>query len=149
MRKLRLGFVAGMLLAASFGAPASEYEQLRKAPVVHPLVWESFALSDVHLTDSYFKHAMDLDKGYLLSLDVDRLIPHVRRNVGLEPKGENYGGWEKGGGCSWGHYMSAVSMMYASTGDTALLDKLDYLLDQLEECQQQRPDGWFLSLIHI
>ena len=137
-----------MLLAASFGAPASEYEQLRKAPVVHPLVWESFALSDVHLTDSYFKHAMDLDKGYLLSLDVDRLIPHVRRNVGLEPKGENYGGWEKGGGCSWGHYMSAVSMMYASTGDTALLDKLDYLLDQLEECQQQRPDGWFITGEH-
>lgn len=148
MRKFGLGFVGGILLAASFGISASEYEQLRKAPVVHPLVWESFALSDVQLTDSYFKQAMDLNKEYLLSLDVDRLIPHVRRNAGLQPKGENYGGWEKGGGCSWGHYMSALSMMYASTSDTALLDKLDYLLSQLEECQQQCPDGWFITGEH-
>ncbi len=29
---------------------------------------------------------MDLHKGYLLSLDVDRLIPHVRRSVGLQGK---------------------------------------------------------------
>ena len=65
---------------------ASEYEQVRKAPRVHVPVWQSFALSEVELTDSYFKKAMDLHKGYLLSLDVDRLIPHVRRSVGLQGK---------------------------------------------------------------
>ena len=34
---------------------ASEYEQVRKAPRVHVPVWQSFALSEVELTDSYFK----------------------------------------------------------------------------------------------
>lgn len=124
---------------------ASEYEQVRKAPRVHVPVWQSFALSEVELTDSYFKKAMDLHKGYLLSLDVDRLIPHVRRSVGLQGKGDNYGGWEKHGGCTYGHYMSACAMMYASTGEKALLDKLNYMLDELQECQKQTPDGWFIT----
>ena len=124
---------------------ASEYEQVRKAPRVHVPVWQSFALSEVELTDSYFKKAMALHKGYLLSLDVDRLIPHVRRSVGLQGKGDNYGGWEKHGGCTYGHYMSACAMMYASTGEKALLDKLNYMLDELQECQKQTPDGWFIT----
>ena len=124
---------------------ASEYEQVCKVPSVHAPVWQSFALSDVKLTDSYFKNAMELHKGYLLSLDVDRLIPHVRRNVGLTGKKENYGGWETHGGCTYGHYMSACAMMYAATGEKAFKDKLDYLLSELKECQQQEEDGWFIT----
>ena len=77
---------------------AAESDQIRVAPRVHAPLWRSFSLSDVELTDSYFKRAMDLNKEYLLSLEVDRLIPHVRRGVGLQGKGKNYGGWEQGGG---------------------------------------------------
>lgn len=65
---------------------ASECEQVSKVPCTHTPVWQSFSLSDVKLTSGIFKGAMDLHKGYLLSLDVDRLIPHVRRNVGLRGK---------------------------------------------------------------
>lgn len=36
-------------------------------------------------------------------------------------------------------------MMYASTGEKALLDKLNYMLDELQECQKQTPDGWFIT----
>lgn len=124
---------------------ASENERVRVSPVVHTPVWQSFSLSDVKLTDSYFKKAMDLHKGYLLSLEVDRLIPHVRRNVGLEGKGQNYGGWETHGGCTYGHYMSACAMMYAATGEKAFLDKLNYMLSELKECQKHTSDGWFIS----
>ncbi len=95
MKKYRLVFVLSILFLGVIKLTASEYEQVRKAPRVHVPVWQSFALSEVELTDSYFKKAMDLHKGYLLSLDVDRLIPHVRRSVGLQGKGDNYGGWEK------------------------------------------------------
>lgn len=124
---------------------AAESDQIRVAPRVHAPLWRSFSLSDVELTDSYFKRAMDLNKEYLLSLEVDRLIPHVRRGVGLQGKGKNYGGWEQGGGCSYGHYMSACAMMYASTGEKAFLDRLNYLLDELKECQEHTPDGWFIT----
>lgn len=134
-----------VLISVPFLSVASEYDRVRKAPVVNAPVWESFPLSEVSLTDSDFKRAMDLHKGYILSLEVDRLIPHVRRSVGLKPKGENYGGWETHGGCTYGHYMSACAMMYASTGDKSILDRIDYMLQELKECQKQVPDGWFIS----
>lgn len=124
---------------------ASECEQVSKVPCTHTPVWQSFSLSDVKLTSGIFKGAMDLHKGYLLSLDVDRLIPHVRRNVGLTGKNENYGGWETHGGCTYGHYMSACAMMYASTGEKIFRDRLEYMMDELKECQQQTQDGWFIS----
>lgn len=138
-------FVLFMSFFGVAGSEASEYERVLKAPRVHVPVWQPFALSEVELTDSYFKKAMDLNKEYLLSLDVDRLVPHVRRGVGLQAKGANYGGWETNGGCAYGHYMSACAMMHASTGDKALLDKLDYMLSELRECQKHAADGWFLT----
>lgn len=124
---------------------ASEYDQVSKVSYEHTPVWQSFALSEVKLTNSLFKKAMDLHKGYLLSLEVNRLIPHVRRNVGLTGKGKNYGGWETHGGCTYGHYMSACAMMYASTGEKAFMDRLVYMMDELRECQEHTPDGWFIS----
>lgn len=145
MKNCRLILIIGILVLGITKLPASEYEKVRKAPRVHVPVWQAFALSDVELTDSYFKKAMELNKEYLLSLEVDRLIPHVRRGVGLQGKGSNYGGWETHGGCSYGHYMSACAMMYASTGEKAFLDKLNYMLSELQECQNQTKDGWFIS----
>lgn len=134
-----------LLLSGLTKLSASESEQVRVVSRVHAPLWQSFSLANVELTDSHFKKAMDLHKGYLLSLEVDRLIPHVRRNMGLAPKGENYGGWEKHGGCTYGHYMSGSAMMYASTGEKTFLDRLDYILSELEECQKQTSDGWFIT----
>ena len=145
MKTYKLLLVTGLLFLGITKLPASEYERVRKAPRVHVPVWQSFSLSEVELTDSYFRKAMNLNKKYLLSLEVDRLIPHVRRGVGLQGKGDNYGGWEKHGGCSYGHYMSACAMMYASTGEQAFLDKLNYMLRELKECQDRTEDGWFIS----
>ena len=36
-------------------------------------------------------------------------------------------------------------MMYASTGEKAFLDRLNYMLSELQECQNQTKDGWFIS----
>ena len=77
MKKYRLVFVLSILFLGVIKLTASEYEQVRKAPRVHVPVWQSFALSEVELTDSYFKKAMDLHKGYLLSLDVDLSLIHI------------------------------------------------------------------------
>ena len=86
MKNCRLILIIGILVLGITKLPASEYEKVRKAPRVHVPVWQAFALSDVELTDSYFKKAMELNKEYLLSLEVDRLIPHVRRGVRSEER---------------------------------------------------------------
>jgi DUF1680 family protein len=53
----------------------------------------------------------------MLAHDVDRLLAPFRREAGLPPKAQPYGNWESQGldGHSAGHYLSALSMMYAST----------------------------------
>jgi DUF1680 family protein len=61
---------------------------------------------------------MDLNKEYLLQLEPDRLLGRFREYAGLEPKAENYPGWEAQGisGHTLGHYLSACAMMGAATG---------------------------------
>src|SRR6185503_9128257 len=55
---------------------------------------EEFRLEDVRLLDGPFKHAMMRDAEYLLRLDPDRLLSGFRKEAGLKPKAEAYGGWE-------------------------------------------------------
>src|ERR1051325_10579191 len=55
---------------------------------------EEFRLEDVRLLDGPFKHAMMRDAEYLLRLDPDRLLSAFRKEAGLKPKAEAYGGWE-------------------------------------------------------
>ena len=55
----------------------------------------AFDLADVRLLDGPFKKAMLLDAKYLLRLEPDRLLSWFRKEAGLKPKGEVYGGWEK------------------------------------------------------
>ena len=52
------------------------------------------------------------------------MLAFYRKRAGLPPKAEGYGGWDADGrqltGHIAGHYLSAVSLMYAATGDRAL-----------------------------
>ncbi|WP_317166473.1 beta-L-arabinofuranosidase domain-containing protein [Chitinophaga varians] len=41
-----------------------------------------------------------------------------------------------------GHYLSALSLMYAATGKEVYLRRLHYMLDQLEKCQAKNGDGY-------
>ena len=47
-----------------------------------------------------------------------------------------------------GFYLSSMSMMYQSTGDTAIINRLNYTLQQLKECQQAQGDGYLLATIN-
>ena len=44
-----------------------------------------FSLKEVRLLDSDFKHIMDLNHAYMLSLEPDRLLSWFRREAGLTP----------------------------------------------------------------
>lgn len=117
------------------------------APVA-PLTAEPFSLSQVQLLPGPFYDAMLRDKWYLLSLDADRLLYNFRVNYNLSTSNAvPYGGWEAPGvqvrGHIVGHYLSACSLMYASTGDPQLKARVDYLVSQLARCQSQAVSAGF------
>ncbi len=107
-----------------------------------------FDLSSVRLLDGPFKHAQDLSGKSLLNYEPDRLLSKFRTTAGLEPKAEPYSGWEAQGiaGHSLGHYLSGLSLMYASTGDKRFKDRADYIVDELEEIQKANGDGYAMCV---
>lgn len=114
-----------------------------------PLAAQEFNLSAVKLLDGPFKRAMETDKAYLLRLDPDRLLAGFRREAGLRKKADPYGGWEaipKEGryslaGQALGHYLSALSLMACSTGDAACRERVDYIVNELSQCQKAAGTG--------
>jgi uncharacterized protein len=137
----------GLLVAATLGVVAIARSDVKNAPTPQA---EPFPLSQVRLLDSPFKSAMDLDGKYLLSLDPDRLLSWYRKEAGLEPKAPVYGGWESAGlaGHTLGHYLSACSLMYQSTGDTNFLGRVNYIVGELAVCQQANGNGYVAAIPH-
>jgi len=109
-----------------------------------PIKAYSFDLKDVKLLPSPFKQAMEADAAYLLAIEPDRLLAAFRAHSGLQPKGKMYGGWESSGlaGHTLGHYLSAISLHYASTREPAFLKRVNYIVSQLNECQVARKTGY-------
>jgi hypothetical protein len=139
-----------VLLAESFSGFSQSYltessnNNIRVKPVVDVQA-NAFDLRDVRLSaGSPFKNAMDKDAAYLLSIEPDRLLHRFYLNAGLPTKGKVYGGWESDGlsGHTLGHYLSACAMMYASTYDERFRKNVDYIVAELEKCQQARGTGY-------
>ncbi|WP_416308340.1 beta-L-arabinofuranosidase domain-containing protein [Neptunicella sp. SCSIO 80796] len=105
---------------------------------------ELFPLSQVHLTDSPFKHAQQTNIDYILAMQPDKLLAPYLREAGLPTQAESYGNWESSGldGHIGGHYLSALSLAYAASGDKQLEDRLTYMLAQLRQAQLKNGDGY-------
>jgi DUF1680 family protein len=105
---------------------------------------QTFPLSSVRLLDSPFKAAQQTDMKYILSLDADRLLAPYFKEADLETKAINYPNWENTGldGHIGGHYLSALSEMYAATGNQQIKERLDYMLNGFEKCQQKNGNGY-------
>ena len=79
------------------------------------------------------------------------MLHNFRVNAGLEPKAPVYGGWgigtNVGGhprphGHTLGHYLSeACSLMYASTFNDAFKKRCEYIVADLQECQNAGKTG--------
>ena len=86
-------------------------------------------LNHVRLTGGPLKAAQDADAKYLLELEPDRMLALLRQHAGLKPKAEGYGGWDGPGrnltGHIAGHYLSAISLMWAATGDARFKQRSD------------------------
>ncbi len=103
-----------------------------------------FPLSAVRLRPSIFLDALAANQHYLLSLDADRFLHNFHAGAGLPTKGSPYGGWEARGiaGHSLGHYLSALSLIHAQTGDTRFRDRAAYIVDELRAIQARHGDGY-------
>jgi DUF1680 family protein len=103
-----------------------------------------FPLTDVRLLESPFKQAEQTDLKYILALDPDKLLAPYLREAGIPPKATSYGNWENTGldGHIGGHYLTALSLMYASTGDQEVLRRLNYMLAELKKCQDKNGNGY-------
>jgi DUF1680 family protein len=106
----------------------------------------AFALSDVRLLEGPFRHALELDHRYLLSLDPERLLHVFRLNAGIPSNATPYGGWmspkHKSRGEFVGHYLSACARMVALTGDKQLRTRAAQVVAGLAECQEKVGNGY-------
>jgi DUF1680 family protein len=134
--------LAGLSFAQSY-VPEENNPRVKVKPVVEMKAY-SFHPSDVELLDSEFKKAMEVDAKYLLMIEPDRLLSQFRTHSGLKPKGDKYGGWENSGlaGHTLGHYLSACALHYSATKDKRYLDRVNYIVDELDECQKARKTGY-------
>ena len=98
---------------------------------------EEFSMENVTLLDSYEKNAFDKEVEYLKSLEADRLMRGFGDISGRKINAEKYGGWETSAiqGHTLGHYLTAVSQAYATSGDAELKKITDYMISVLAECQ--------------
>jgi DUF1680 family protein len=95
-----------------------------------------FPTSDVKLLEGPFKHARDLNLEVLLQYDADRLMAPYRKEAGLSEKAKSYPNWDGLDGHVAGHYLSAMAMNYAATGNKECQARMDYMLQELMECQK-------------
>jgi len=107
-------------------------------------------LNHVRLTGGPLKTAQEADAKYLLELQPDRMLAFLRQHAGLKAKAEGYGGWDGPKrnltGHIAGHYLSAVSLMWAATGDQRFKERADYIVEQLKEIQDAQGDGYIGAL---
>ncbi|SKC86019.1 glycoside hydrolase family 127 protein [Ohtaekwangia koreensis] len=133
---------AQLAIAQSY-VPELSNDRVKIKPVVDIKAY-TFHLNDVVLLESPFKKAMEADLKYLLVIEPDRLLSQFRTHSGLKPKGAKYAGWEDSGlaGHTLGHYLSACAMQYAVSRDPEYLKRVNYIVDELAECQQARKTGY-------
>ncbi len=134
-RRLAVFLAGGLVLASRLaGAPAPPAAQM-------------FPLTAVRLLEGPFLEARKRNEQYLLSLDPDRLLHTFRVNVGLPSTATPYGGWESPQvelrGHTLGHYLTALALTYAGTGDAQFKSRADAIVAELAKCQAASPRAGF------
>jgi DUF1680 family protein len=137
-------------LAASTATLAGGFAVKGAAAMVPQLPGSARALplADVRLLPSPFRNAVDVNLRYLLSLDADRLLHNFHAGAGMKPKAPVYGGWESDtiAGHTLGHYLSAMALIHAQTGEAEPCRRVSYVVGELAAIQNKRADGYVGAL---
>ncbi|VTR28484.1 glycoside hydrolase family 127 protein [Sphingobacterium thalpophilum] len=102
----------------------------------------NFPLQDVKLLEGPFKHAQDLNVNTLLQYDADRLLAPFLKEAGIPAKTNSFPNWIDLDGHVGGHYLSALAIHYAATGDLQLKERMEYMLNELNRCQEKHGNGY-------
>jgi uncharacterized protein len=152
MKVIRIIFISVvfcLLPTITFPQYVGQFSSLQTIKPQVPIKAYSFDLKDVRLLDSRFKENMERDGKWLLSINNERLLHSWKVNAGMETHAKPYGGWEgldvELRGHTTGHVMSALALMYASTGNVAYKNKGDSLVAELAEIQKVLNQGGYLS----
>jgi DUF1680 family protein len=108
---------------------------------------EPFPLDSVRLTAGIFKEQEELNSRYLDSLTADRLLHTFRLTSGITSTAAPYKGWEDPtcelrGHFAGGHYLSAVALASAGSGNTDLKNRGNEMIAGLDACQKKNPSGY-------
>lgn len=106
------------------------------------LYTNEFPLSDVTLLTSPFKSAQELNIQTILKYDTDRLLEPFLTEAGLSAKGTRFVNWDGLSGHVGGHYLTALAMNYAATGNAECKARMDYMLAELKKCQDTNGNGY-------
>ncbi len=144
MYKILNYLLATCLIFSLFSCYKKEATIKTNGPEVVTFKALPFELKQVQLLDGPFLHATQLNEQILLDYEPDRLLSKFRSEAGLKPKAEPYGGWEAMtiAGHSLGHYLSACALMYQTTNDQQFLDRVNYIVAELDTCQQADGEGY-------
>lgn len=114
----------------------------------------SFAPGEVSLLQgTIFSEAQERMLTFIRNVDADKLLYNFREAAGLDTKGaEPMTGWDapdcKLKGHTTGHYLSGIALAYSVTRDEDLKEKLDYLVEELAQCQKAlEKKGWHKGFI--
>ena len=105
-------------------------------------------LSAVRLRPSAYATAVEVNRAYLLRLSADRLLHNFMVYAGLPAEAPLYGGWESDtiAGHTLGHYLTALVLMHAQTGDAECRARADYIVAELARAQAKRGTGYVGAL---
>lgn len=117
-----------------------------QAKLLVPNKAHSFKPGEIKLLDGPFLESQNTAAKYILSLEPDRLLAPFRTESGLKTKAQAYPGWENSlPGVALSLYLSGVSRLYAITGEKEYLNRINYILGDLEKCQTKN-DGYLLGI---
>jgi len=126
-----------------FIGPAAAVQAFTPDPHEHPAGrLEPFPLASVRLAPGIFRDQEEINARYLDSLSVDRLLHTFRLTAGITSTAAPYKGWEDPacelrGHFAGGHYLSAVALASAGSGNTVLKARGDELVSGLAACQKK------------
>src|SRR5271157_893330 len=136
--------VAGLCLAG----PSAVAETLSADEPEHPWgILVPFPLDSARLPPGIFQEQEEINAPYLDSLTVDRLLHSFRITAGIPSSATPYKGWEDPtcelrGHFAGGHFLSAVALAAASSGNTGLSSRGDELVSGLAQCQKKMGTGY-------
>lgn len=138
-RKIKISLIRKVVAVVLLGSV------LNTGSAQERLYANTFPLSDVVLLEGPFRHARDLNIEVLLKYDVDRMLAGYRKEAGLYEKAKSYPNWEGLDGHVGGHYLSALAMNYAATGNAECKRRVEYMIAELKACQEantKKYSGW-------